>query len=235
LRVPQGVRAKSERLIRYLRTRLTKKVVLGTVAVGTVIVLAPSVWTYASSSHYRTDVAHAPATPVALVLGAGVWGSKPTPFLAGRLDVAVQLYQQGKVKVVLVSGDNSRTDYDEPAVMRDYLAEHGVPVQKIVVDDAGFDTWDSCVRAKKIFGVERATVVSQTFHLPRAVALCRRAGIDAWGVGHDSSGIDEVKTDLGYGREVLATLKAMGDVLTRSDPQFLGPKEAGVQQALAAQ
>jgi vancomycin permeability regulator SanA len=229
------VHAKSKRLIRSVRTRLTKKVILGTVGVGTVIVLAPSVWTYASSSHYRTDVAHVPATPVALVLGAGVWGSTPSPFLVGRLNIAVQLYQQGKVKVVLVSGDNSRKDYDEPAVMRDYLVEHGVPAQKIVVDDAGFDTWDSCVRAKKIFGVDRATVVSQDFHLPRAVALCRRAGIDAWGVGHDSSHIDEIRTDFGYAREVLATLKAMDDVLTESDPRFLGPKEAGVQQALAAQ
>jgi vancomycin permeability regulator SanA len=205
------------------------------VTAGTVLVLAPSVWTYASSSRYRTDVAHVPATPVALVLGAGIEGSAPSPFLVGRLDVAVQLFRQGKIKVVLVSGDNSRTNYDEPAVMRDYLVEHGVPVQKIVVDDAGFDTWDSCVRAKKIFGVDRATVISQKFHLPRAVALCRRAGIDAWGVGHDSSGMDEIATGLGYGREVLATLKAMGDVLTESDPRFLGPKEAGVQQALAAQ
>jgi vancomycin permeability regulator SanA len=118
--------------------------------------------------------------------------------------------------------------------MRDYLVKHGVPTQKIVVDDAGFDTWDSCVRAKKIFGVDRATVVTQEFHLPRAVALCRRAGIDAWGIGQDSSSSDELRTDFGYGREVLASLKAMGDVLTGADPRFLGPKEAGVQQALAA-
>ena len=89
----------------------------------------------------------------------------------------------GKVKVVLVTGDNSRVEYDEPDAMRVYLTERGVPDGRIVSDYAGFDTWDSCVRAKKIFGVDRAVLVTQGFHIRRAVALCDAAGIESYGVG----------------------------------------------------
>lgn len=205
------------------------------IALGLLAVLAatPWVWVQTSSAAYRHDAADVPDAPVALVLGAGLTRSgTPTAFLAGRLDVAADLYRRGKVQVLLVSGDNSRTEYDEPTAMRTYLIGRGVPADVVVADYAGLDTWDSCTRAKRIFGVERLTVVTQEFHLPRAVALCRSAGLEASGVGHDTS--DRVSTTAyGHFREVFAAGKAMWDgVVAKPDPQFLGPVETAVTSAL---
>ncbi|REE96942.1 vancomycin permeability regulator SanA [Thermomonospora umbrina] len=196
-------------------------------------VLLPTAWVHADSAPYRTSVEGASPAPVALVLGAAAWGDRPSPFLAGRLDVAARLYREGKVKVLLVSGDNSRRDYDEPTVMYDYLRSQGIPGDRIVRDYAGFDTWDSCVRAKKVFGVDRAIVVTQTFHLPRAVALCRSAGVRAQGVGHDTMKDFATTTRYGYVREGLASFKALTDIATERRPRFLGPREPGVHRALA--
>lgn len=161
------------------------------VMAGCVLALLPSAWTHAAAADRLRTTADAPAAEVAVVFGAGLWNGRPTPYLADRLDAAAELYRTGKVKVVLVTGDNSRTEYDEPDAMRTYLTEHGVPDERIVSDYAGFDTWDSCVRAKEIFGVERAVLISQGFHIRRAVALCQAAGLDSYGVGvadvHDAT------------------------------------------------
>ncbi|MCD0452350.1 YdcF family protein [Actinocorallia sp. API 0066] len=214
---------------RILRSR---RVWISAIAVLAVVVLTPTAWARLSALGRISDVEGAPERDVALVLGAGLWSDgSPTPFLAGRLDRAAELYRRGKVKVLLVSGDNGRTAYDEPTAMRAYLVARGVPVGAVVLDHAGFDTWDSCVRARRIFGVTSAVVVSQYFHLPRAVALCRRAGIDAHGVGHSPP--HREPNLYGYVREVPATVKAMGDVLLNRDPRFLGPRERGVDDALA--
>ncbi|MFI0353027.1 vancomycin high temperature exclusion protein [Actinomadura sp. 9N407] len=204
-------------------------VLSGLVAYG---VMAPLGWAYADTARYRKPVQDVPATQVALVLGAGIWGDQPSLFLARRLDLALDLYRRGKVKAVLVSGDNRVAGYDEPTVMRDYLMAEGLPEGKIVRDFAGLDTWDSCARAERIFGVRSLTVVTQNFHLPRAVALCRAAGLDAWGVG-DASPPEMNATVIGYGREPLAMLKAMGSLATRPDPALLGRQEPGVREALA--
>jgi vancomycin permeability regulator SanA len=115
--------------------------------------------------------------------------------------------------------------------MRAYLVAHGVPRDRVVVDDAGFDTWDSCTRAKRVFGVRRAVLVSQGFHIRRAVALCEAAGVASYGVGVDDR--HDVTWYYGSTREVLAAGKAALDVLLRPDPTFLGPKEPGVARALA--
>ena len=205
------------------------------VALGLLVVVAatPWVWVQTSSAGYRHEAADVPDAPVALVLGAGLTrAGTPTPFLAGRLDVAADLYRRGKVDVLLVSGDNSTAAYDEPTAMRTYLIGRGVPEEDVVADYAGLDTWDSCTRAKRIFGVERATVVTQRFHLPRAVALCRSAGIEAFGVGHDTSD-RATTTAYGHFREVFAAGKAMWDgLVAKPDPRFLGPRETSVTSAL---
>ena len=136
-----------------------------------------------------------PDAPVALVLGTKVdTDGNPSPFLAARLEIARRLFDAGKVRAILVSGDNMNADYNEPAAMLGWLVDRGVPARKVVLDHAGFDTYDSCARAERIFGVRRATVVTQSFHLPRAVALCRGLGIDASGVGDDSA--KTVRADL---------------------------------------
>lgn len=168
------------------RTRRGQRWVVQGVMAACVLGLAPATWMYSVADARVRTTADAPAQQVAVVFGAGLWDGKPSPYLANRLNTAAELYRDGKVKVVLVTGDNSREEYDEPDAMRAYLVAHGVPDKRIVSDFAGFDTWDSCVRAKKIFGVDRAVLVSQGFHIRRAIALCRAAGIDAYGVGVDA-------------------------------------------------
>ena len=123
-------------------------------------------------------------------------------------------------------------DYNEPAAMRSWLVERGVPAHKVVPDYAGFDTYDSCARAERIFGVPRATVVTQSFHLPRAVALCRRLGIDANGVGDDSAKRYAQTWWFSSSRENGACVKAALDLLSGRDPAHLGRRETGVDDAL---
>jgi vancomycin permeability regulator SanA len=186
----------------------------------------------ARSRRVRRRAANVPSTPVALVLGSLETDGRPSAFLQARLDVARELYARGKVRAILVSGDNSRPDYDEPTAGREYLVARGVPAGSIALDYAGFDTYDSCVRAHRIFGVTRLTVVTQDYHLPRAVALCRSVGVDAVGAGtdaHQSSFYGFVAEK----RELFANVKAALDTATGRDPVFLGPPEESVRAALA--
>ncbi|WP_433518394.1 SanA/YdcF family protein [Nonomuraea sp. CA-143628] len=205
-----------------------------------VLVLAPMTWAWLDSSDHREVagtagwLARVPTSQVALVLGAGLFSGRPSSFLARRLDIAAELYRAGKVKALLLSGDNSRKEYDEPTAMRDYLRAKGVPDAVMVLDYAGFDTWDSCVRARKVFGAERLTVVTQVFHLPRAVTLCRTAGLTTFGVGDDSVKQWAVTTYASAAREVFATGKAFADaLLLHSDPVYPGPRETSLRAILA--
>ncbi|GGL68496.1 membrane protein [Streptomyces fumigatiscleroticus] len=197
-----------------------------------VLALLPATWLHLTTGGRLRTEADVPRTEVAVVFGAGLWEGEPSPYLAHRLDAAARLYRAGRIEVVLVTGDNSREDYDEPDAMRTYLTRHGVPDERIVSDYAGFDTWDSCVRAKKVFGVDRAVLISQGFHIRRAVALCEAAGVTSYGVGV----ADRKDMTWYYGgvREVLAAGKAALDAVFEPDPHFLGPKEPGVARALAA-
>lgn len=202
------------------------------VIVGLLLTLGPYLWVRLASRGHITTVAEAPRTPVALVLGAGLRNGKPTPYLAYRLDVAVELWKAGKIKAVIVSGDNRTHGYDEPTAMADYLVQHGVPENRIVGDFAGRDTYGSCVRADKIFGVESLIVISQSYHLPRAVALCRAVGIDTTGVGDDKGRRYREVWARGQQREFPAAIKAASDVLLGGDV-VLGPPESSVQDILA--
>jgi len=209
--------------------------VVGALAVAGLAAYAPWLWVSAQSRDRVHEVADAPAADVTLVLGAGLTpDDRPSPYLAARLDVAIELLRAGKTKVLLVSGDNRYVDYDEPTAMRTYLVEHGVEPERIVLDFAGRDTYDSCSRAKRIFGVDRLLVVSQGFHVPRAVAACRAVGIDAQAVG-DWTVRDTYNPDTwrwGEVRERVAAWKLVWDVVTARDP-VLGPPESGVREALA--
>ncbi|MFJ8556437.1 vancomycin high temperature exclusion protein [Streptomyces microflavus] len=219
-------------VLRLPRSRRGRRLAVQGVMALCVLALLPATWMRVGTGSQVGTTADAPAREVAMVFGAGLWKGRPTPYLAHRLDAAAELYRAGKVKVVLVTGDNSRVEYDEPDAMRTYLTERGVPDDRIVSDYAGFDSWDSCVRAKKIFGVDRAVLVSQGFHIHRATTLCRSAGIDAYGVG-----VDEPRDATWYyggTRELAASGKAALDALLRPDPRFLGPQEAGVAEALAS-
>jgi vancomycin permeability regulator SanA len=122
--------------------------------------------------------------------------------------------------------------YNEPGAMFQWLVDRGVPSQQIVLDHAGFDTYDSCARAREVFGVRSAIVVTQSYHIDRAVALCRRLGVDATGVGDDTVRIYREPWRNSVVRERGAVVKALADVVSGRDPVFLGPLEPGVAVAL---
>ncbi|PWR07380.1 hypothetical protein DKT68_19320 [Micromonospora acroterricola] len=197
-------------------------------------VVASVVWVRGDADGHIYSEAGVPDAPVALVLGTRVDADgTPSPFLAARLEVARRLFDGGKVRAILVSGDNMNADYNEPEAMMRWLVDRGVPERKVVLDYAGFDTYDSCARAERIFGVRRATVVTQSFHLPRAVALCRRLGIEANGVGDETVKRYARPWRVSSTREYGACLKAALDLLSGRDPAHLGRRETGVDDAVA--
>ncbi|MET7847943.1 SanA/YdcF family protein [Streptomyces avermitilis] len=227
-----GLPRLSIRRPRLPRTRAGRRRAVQAVMLGCVLALSPATWMFAVAGDRLRTTEDVPRTDVAVVFGAGLWAGEPSPYLAHRLDAAAKLYRAGRIEVVLVTGDNSRTDYDEPDAMRTYLTRHGVPDGRVVSDYAGFDTWDSCVRAKKIFGVDHAILISQGFHIRRAVALCQAAGVDSYGIGVDAK--HDATWYYGGTREIFAAGKAALDAVFEPDPRFLGPKEPGVGEALAA-
>ena len=127
-----------------------------------------------------THVEDVPLRPVALVLGAGLWpDGSLTSVLVDRVAVAADLYHAGIVQKLLCSGDNRFVDYNEPQAMLEYAVRLGVPEKDVVLDYAGRRTYDSCYRARTIFGVEQVVIVTQRFHAARALYLCDALGVDA--------------------------------------------------------
>ncbi|MER7754906.1 ElyC/SanA/YdcF family protein [Kitasatospora sp. NPDC097643] len=214
-----------------LRQRRTQRRVFQLATVLSGLALAPSAWLFLSEGDRVGTVQSAPSAPVAVVFGAGLDQGKPSPYLEHRLVAALDLYRAGKVRAILVTGDNGRIEYDEPDAMWRYLVDHGVPQGRVVRDYAGFDTWNSCTRAHRIFGVDRAVLVSQDFHVRRALALCEAAGIRSYAVGVTEP--QDVTWLYGGLREVAGAGKAAVNVLLTPDPVFLGPKEEGISKALA--
>jgi SanA protein len=157
-----------------------------------------------------------------LVLGAGVRDGAPTPMLEDRLNVALELYRAGRAPKLLLSGDHGQVEYDEVNTMRRYLAEKGVPPEDLFMDHAGFDTYDSLYRAKEVFQTDSLIVVTQAFHLPRALWLGEQLGLQVQGVAADRHSWPELERAYRF-REHLARLKAFGEVLVGQEPRFLGP------------
>jgi SanA protein len=168
-----------------------------------------------------------PQEPVAIVLGARVYPDGTlSPVLQSRVDAGIELYKSGKVKKLLMSGDNSTSHYNEPTAMKRYAVAHGVPAQDVIRDFAGFHTYDTCYRAKYVFGITNAVFVSQAFHLPRAVYLARQLGIDAVGyVAPDD--MSPADLDTLVMRERLATRGALVDLSLHRPARYPGPPEPG--------
>ncbi|MFA6458751.1 MAG: ElyC/SanA/YdcF family protein [Patescibacteria group bacterium] len=160
---------------------------------------------------------------IVLVLGAGVkQNGELTDILRDRLDSAIELFVDKKVLRIIVSGDNSRTNYDETDAMRDYLLKQNIPPRAIFTDYAGFDTFDSIYRAREIFGATKLVIVSQEFHLPRAIFLAEKLGIEAVGFSANLRAYTgQTRLNL---REIFANVKAVGDILLGTKPHFLGDK-----------
>jgi SanA protein len=163
---------------------------------------------------------------VAIVFGAGLnRDGTPTAVLKDRVSTAAALYQAGKVQVLLMSGDNRTETYNEPASMANYAIQLGIPESVIVLDYAGHRTYDTCFRAREIFGVRDALLVTQRFHLPRAVFTCNMLGIDAEGVVADRRSYWSPAQRYWGIREIPATLVALWDVWVRRPTPILGEPE----------
>jgi vancomycin permeability regulator SanA len=161
--------------------------------------------------------------PVAIVFGAGLrWDGSPTPVLRDRVQAAVELYNQGRVKKLLLSGDNRFIDYNEPGAMQEYALELGVPPEDLVLDYAGRRTYDTCYRANAIFKVENAYLVTQNFYLPRALFLCNQFGIEALGINADLREYSNYSLRYWNFREMFATTSALWDVWIKKPLPVLG-------------
>lgn len=205
--------------MKYLRN-LTK---LFFIAVIFVLFIDFSI-SYKAKNHVFDDLKTIKNNKVGLVLGAGKYTTygNVNLYYKYRLQAAYQLYNSGKINIILISGDNSRKDYDEPTDFKIDLIKMGVPESKIVLDYAGFRTLDSVVRAKEIFGLTELTIISQKFHNERALFLARHFNINA--IAFNAKGVSRrysIKTTL---REYLARTKASIDLLFNVKPKFLGEK-----------
>lgn len=201
---------------------------VGVILIGGIFFIT---YTNATVNHNSTpfifkDVEKLQEHKVGLVLGtsAKTVGGGENPFFISRIEAATKLYQAGKIKKILVSGDNADISYNEPKAMQIALLERGIPKENIVLDYAGFRTLDSVIRARDVFGQNDLVIISQEFHIKRAVYIARTLGIDAQGfVAEEVSMKFNARTQV---REILARTQAWMDVhILNRQPKFLGEKE----------
>lgn len=176
------------------------------------------------SNMSELDTSRWPRPRVAIVFGASVYGNGAlSPILEDRVDTAIELYRARKVDRILVSGDNRHFSYNEPKAMQEYLITHAVAPQDVVVDYGGRSTYETCLRAKDIFGLDRAVLVSQGYHLPRALYIANGLGLDAVGMAGDLR--LKPKVDYQSAREWAAEIKAFFNLKYFPPDVLLGERQ----------
>ena len=197
--------------------------VLAALAAGTVFVPDIIVVSSAKDRIITADeAAELEDTDCVLVLGAGVRDGNPTPMLRDRLITGISLYKTGVAPKIIMSGDHGREDYDEVNVMKSYAVENGVPDSDVFMDHAGFSTYDSIYRAKAVFEADSIIIVTQKYHLYRALYIAERLGVNAVGVSADLDDYSgQLKRDL---REIAARDKDFFSCLFKPEPKYLGEK-----------
>ena len=155
-----------------------------------------------------------------IVLGAGIWGDKPSPMLEDRLLQAIELYKNNVSPKIIMSGDHGKQDYDEVNTMKDFAIEKGVPSENVFMDHAGFSSYESIYRAKEIFGAKKIVIVTQKYHLYRALYIANKLGIEAYGVGADPR--QYVGATYRELREILARNKDFIKCIFKPKPTYLG-------------
>ena len=155
-----------------------------------------------------------------LVLGAGIWGNRPSHMLEDRLLAAVSLYENNASDKIIMSGDHGRKEYDEVNIMKDFAMEKGVPSIDIFMDHAGFSSYESIYRAKEIFQAKKIIIVTQEYHLYRSLYIANQLGIEAYGVGADPRQyVGQSYREL---REILARNKDFVKCIFKPKPTYLG-------------
>ena len=155
-----------------------------------------------------------------IILGAGIWGDKPSPMLEDRLLEGIKLYQNNVSDKIIMSGDHGRKEYDEVNIMKNYAIEKGIPSENIFMDHAGFSTYDSIYRARDIFKAKKIVIVTQKYHLYRELYIANQLGIEAYGVGADPRQyVGAAYREL---REILARDKDFVKCIFKPEPTYLG-------------
>lgn len=207
-------------MIRRLK-KLFKWLILSGVTLVLIVVIANLVVCNKARGKIYRFSENADPKYTGIILGSLVYGdNRLSNTTRLRADKAVELYRQNKIERILVSGDHGQKDYDEVNAITNYLIGLGIPQSDIFMDHAGFDTYDSMVRAKKVFKVDEAIIISQEFHLVRAVYIAESIGLNSIGVAADDS--PHLSLDYMNNREKLARVKAFLDVVFNSSPKFLG-------------
>ena len=202
--------------------RKMKLIIFNTLIVTLITLTVLNVYVYMRGTKYIISSADKiPHAQVAIILGAAVsLKGIPSPVLVDRITTAIHLYKQGKVTKILMSGGNPTITNNEVDPIRKILVAQGIPSEDIFLDHAGFDTYSSMYRAQAVFNISSAIIVTQEFHLPRAVYIARALGIDAYGVAADR-GVYSFKN---YLRELLSRPNAFISVFFHRIPKYLGPK-----------
>jgi SanA protein len=196
------------------------------VALGLIALIVPRLITTVCSWSRISTVEAAPRARVAVVFGAGLTRvGMPTPILRDRVETAAQLYFAGKVEKLLMSGADQLNAYNEPQAMQQYAMALGVPSGAIMLDEGGRRTFDTCSRAKNIFGLDSALLVTQGWHLPRALFLCNALGVRAAGVEAANRRYWPLMLLIWNVREQIATVGALVDVWVSRPARLLGHPE----------
>lgn len=211
---------------KYLR--LSLYTMLALMVLGVAVVLGVETWVEDRSSTYCYDkVENCRSGDVAVVLGCSKYfkSGAPNSYFYGRMQAAADLWKSGKVRGFIVSGDNREKYYNEPHTMRDELVKLGVPEDKIVCDYAGLRTYDSVVRANRIFGLKKMLIISQKDHVARAVAIAHSLGLDAVGLNAPLHDVGNQTRAAMYLRERAARIAMLLDIIIGSEPKHLGEQQ----------
>jgi SanA protein len=211
----------------FIRTlKMLLKITFVLIILGIVLLIGPRIVTGLEARGRIYSPADVPTRRVAIVFGAGLTRSGyPTPVLADRVSAAAQLYFSGKIEKILMSGDNRFVSYNEPEAMRQLAISLGVPDDAIVLDYAGRRSYDTCYRAKAIFRVDQAILVTQAFHMPRVLYLCNHLGVNSIGVESDLRTYRKSTLFFWNARELLATAAAIWDINIGHPIPVLGDQE----------
>lgn len=204
--------------------KIIKKIIVAVICIGvicTATVMGINFYIVKSSEKYILDMDEAGSGyDCVLVLGCGVWGDKPSHMLEDRLLVGIELCKNGASEKLLMSGDHGRDEYDEVNVMKKFATDRGLDSEDVFMDHAGFSTYESMYRARDIFKAKKVLIVTQEYHLYRAIYVARKLGLDAHGVTSDLREYGgQVFRDI---REILARNKDMIYTIVQPEPTYLG-------------
>lgn len=204
--------------------KILKKIIIAVICIGLVCsaaVLGINFYVVKSSEKYILDMDNAgEGYDCVLVLGCGVWGDRPSHMLEDRLLVGIELCKNGASEKLLMSGDHGRDEYDEVNVMKKFATDRGLASEDVFMDHAGFSTYESMYRARDIFKAKRVLIVTQEYHLYRAIFVARRLGLEAYGVTSDLRDYGgQIFRDI---REILARNKDLVYTILQPEPTYLG-------------